>query len=292
MNIIFQIEGGLGKSIMATAMVKAIKNRYKNANLIVATAYTDVFLNNPYIHETYNINQLNGLYLKYIKDQNCKILALEPYKTSDFITNKPISLLKTWCDLYGIKYNNEQPQIYLSQPEVDYFSPYYTTDKPIMVIQPNGGPAGLSHQYSWTRDIPTLVVKEIIDHYKEDYTIIHIKREDQLIYPDTLQALDSYRSIAILLQKSSKRLLIDSFSQHMARALNKPSTVCWVDTKPEIFGYKFHNNIQSNPYTKEIPLHSVAYNPFSLVEEICTIPYNNLNEIFDVNTIISSINNQ
>ena len=244
MNIIFQIEGGLGKSIMATAMVKAIKNRYKNANLIVATAYTDVFLNNPYIHETYNINQLNGLYLKYIKDQNCKILALEPYKTSDFITNKPISLLKTWCDLYGIKYNNEQPQIYLSQPEVDYFSPYYTTDKPIMVIQPNGGPAGLSHQYSWTRDIPTLVVKEIIDHYKEDYTIIHIKREDQLIYPDTLQALDSYRSIAILLQKSSKRLLIDSFGQHMARALNKPSTVCWVDTKPEIFGYKFHNNIQ------------------------------------------------
>ena len=80
MNIIFQIEGGLGKSIMATAMVKAIKNRYKNANLIVATAYTDVFLNNPYIHETYNINQLNGLYLKYIKDQNCKILALEPTK--------------------------------------------------------------------------------------------------------------------------------------------------------------------------------------------------------------------
>ena len=29
MNIIFQIEGGLGKSIMATAMVKVIKKRYK-----------------------------------------------------------------------------------------------------------------------------------------------------------------------------------------------------------------------------------------------------------------------
>jgi len=50
MNIIFQIEGGLGKSIMATAMVKVIKNHYKNSNLIVVTAYPDVFLNNPQVN--------------------------------------------------------------------------------------------------------------------------------------------------------------------------------------------------------------------------------------------------
>jgi len=292
MNIIFQIEGGLGKSIMATAIVKAIKNRYKNAKLIVVTPFTDVFLNNPQIHEVYDINQINGLYLKYIKDQKCKIFASEPYKTSDFIIDKPTSLLKTWCELFGIKYNNEQPQIYLTQPEIDYFSPYYTTDKPIMVIQPHGGPPNISSQYSWTRDIPTPIVKKLIDHYKKDYTIIHIKREDQLIYPDTLQAIDGYRSIAILLQKSKKRLLIDSFGQHMARALNKKSTVCWINTKPEIFGYKFHDNIISNPYTKDIPLHNIAYTPFSLIENISSIPYNNLDEVFDINKIITSLNKE
>ena len=43
MNVIFQIEGGLGKSIMATAIVKVIKKRYKNANLIVITGYPDIF---------------------------------------------------------------------------------------------------------------------------------------------------------------------------------------------------------------------------------------------------------
>ena len=53
MNIIFQIDGGLGKNIMATAMVKVIKKRYKNANLIVITGYPDVFLNNPNVSETY-----------------------------------------------------------------------------------------------------------------------------------------------------------------------------------------------------------------------------------------------
>ena len=51
MNIIFQIDGGLGKSILATAMTKVIRKRYKNANIIVVTAHTDVFLNNPHINE-------------------------------------------------------------------------------------------------------------------------------------------------------------------------------------------------------------------------------------------------
>ena len=107
MNVIFQIEGGLGKSIMATAMVKVIKKRYKNANIIVITAYPDVFLNNPDVFEVHNINQINGLYLKLIKDQKCKIFTEDPYRNSDFITEQPIHLFKTWCKIYGLNYNNE-----------------------------------------------------------------------------------------------------------------------------------------------------------------------------------------
>jgi hypothetical protein len=43
-----------------------------------------------------------------------------------------------------------------------------------------------------------------------------------------MHALDGFRSIAILLQLADKRLLIDSFAQHMAAALNVKSTVCWI----------------------------------------------------------------
>ena len=292
MNIIFQIDGGLGKSILATAMTKVLRKRYKNANIIVVTGHPDVFLNNPDINQVYDFNNTNGFYLKYIKDQDCKILVEDPYRRSDFILDKPKLLLKTWCELFGLRYNNEQPQIYLTQPEIDYFTPYYNTDKPILAIQPNGGPAGLPYHYAWTRDIPEPTILELIEHYKEDYTIIHIKREDQKIYPDTMQALDNYRSIAILLQLSNKRLLMDSFGQHLAAALNLKSTVCWISTKPEIFGYKLHDNIKANPFTKEPNYQNTQYNPFNLSEDIHNIPYNNLNEIFDTNKIIESINNQ
>tara|TARA_B110000977_G_C11040011_1_gene478508 strand:- start:120 stop:1001 length:882 start_codon:yes stop_codon:yes gene_type:complete len=292
MNVIFQVDGGLGKSIMATAMVKVIKKRYKNANIIIVTAYPDVFLNNPNVFETHHTSQINGLYLKYIKDQKCKIFVEDPYRNSDFITEQPIHLFKTWCKIYGLTYNNEQPQIYLTQPEIEYFSPFYKTEKPILVIQPNGGPEGLGYQYSWTRDIPSPTVNEIIEHYKESHTIIHIKRKDQPVYPDTLQALDGFRSIAILLQIADKRLLIDSFTQHMASALNLKSTICWVSTKPEIFGYKSNNNIKAKPFTKEPNLTAAVYNPFNLAQDISSIPYNDLNEVFDTTEIITSINNQ
>ena len=106
-----------------------------------------------------------------------------------------------------------------------------------------------------------------------------------------MQALDGFRSIAILLQMSSKRLLIDSFSQHLAAAMNMKSTVCWVTTKPKIFGYKMHDNILAEPFTKEPTLQNSAYQPFNLAQDIHSIPYNNLNEVFDVNKIITSLNN-
>ena len=291
MNIIFQIDGGLGKHIMATAMIKVLRKRYKNAHIIISAAYPDVFLNNPHINECFNTNQMNGAYLKYVKDQDCKIFVADPYHHTSFITEKE-HLYKTWCKIYGLHYNNEQPELYLTQPETDYFKPFYDTEKPIMVIQPNGGPINQPFKYSWTRDIPESTVNEIIQHYKDSYSIVHIKREDQYTYPDTMQALDGFRSIAILLQLSKKRLLIDSFGQHLAAALNLKSTVCWITTKPKIFGYKLHDNIQANPFTKEPQIQNTVYQPFDLSQDIHSIPYYNLDEVFDSNKIIESLNKQ
>ncbi len=292
MNIIFQIDGGLGKNIMATAMVKVIRKRYKNAHIIVVSAYPDVFLNNPHINEYHRTDQMGGAYLKYVKNQDCKIFIADPYHHSSFITERE-HLFKTWCKIYGLQYDNEQPEIYLTQPEIDYFTPFYNkTEKPIMVIQPNGGPENQGFQYSWTRDIPEPTVNNIIQHYKNDYTIIHIKKENQWNYTDTLHALDGFRSIAILLQLSKKRLLIDSFGQHLAAAMGIKSTVCWVTTKPKIFGYKLHNNIFANPFTKEPQIQNSVYAPFDLAQDVSSIPYNDLNEVFNTDKIIKSIDAQ
>ena len=286
--VIFQIDGGLGKSIMATAILKAIKKKYQNANIIVVTGYPDVFIGNPNANKVLHQHQAVGLYKNYIQNKNTKVFITDPYSTSDYITESN-HLLKIWCELYGLNYNGELPEIFLSKGEKDYFAPFYKLDKPIMAIHPNGGGEGQPLKYSWTRDLPSPVVNEVVNYFKNDYAIVHIKRDDQLNYENTITALDNWRSIAIMLTMSAKRLLIDSSCMHVASALDLPSVVGWIGTNPFVFGYDIHTNIFANDPTKKVNIESNSYNKHLLFEDISTLPYNDLSEIFDTQTIINAL---
>ena len=68
MNIIFQISGGIGKSIAATAVCKAVKSEYPKAKLIVITGYPDVFLNNPHVDRVFAFGQAAYFYTDFIQD--------------------------------------------------------------------------------------------------------------------------------------------------------------------------------------------------------------------------------
>ena len=287
-TIIFSVDGGLGKNIMATAVLKAIKKQNKKANIIVVTAYPDVFIANPNVNKVIQGGQQSGIYAKYIEGKDTKVFVADPYHTSDYITESK-HLLEIWCDMYGVKYDGEMPEMFISKAEKQYFEPFYKLDKPIMAIQPHGGAMGQPLMYSWTRDIPQTVMQDVIQYFKNDYAILHIKRQDQLMYADTIGALDSFRSIAILLTLSSKRLLIDSSSMHIATALNLPSVVGWIGTNPKVFGYDMHTNIIANPPTKIVEANHPHFAKHLLFEDISTLPYNDLNEIFDKKVIINAL---
>jgi len=288
MNIIFSIDGGLGKSIIATAVLKAIKKQYKKANILVSTGYPDVFINNPNVNRIITHANNSGIYKDFIQNKDAKVFISDPYSTSDYITESK-HLIQIWCEMFGIEYNGEMPELFLSKAEKQYFEPFYRLDKPILAIQPNGGAINQPLKYSWVRDIPAPIVEQVIEHYKNDYSIVHIKREDQIMYENTIGALDSFRSIAIMLTMSEKRLLIDSSAMHIATALNLPSVVAWIGTSEKVFGYDMHTNIIANTPPKEYDLGHSYYQRMPLFEDISKIPYNDLNEVFDVNEIIKLI---
>ena len=288
MNVIFSVDGGLGKSIMATAVLKAIKKQYKKANIMVSTAYPDVFINNPNVNKIITQGNNSGIYKNYIQDKEAKVFISDPYSTSDYITESK-HLIEIWCEIFGVKYNEEMPEMFLSKAEKQYFEPFYKLDKPIMAIQPHGGAINQPLKYSWTRDIPAPIMEQIINRYKDEYAIVHIKRDDQIQYANTIGALDSFRSIAVLLTLSKKRLLIDSSAMHIATALNLPSVVAWIGTNPKVFGYDIHTNILANNFTKELDLNHSYYQRLPLFEDISKIPYNDLNEVFDVKNIIENL---
>jgi hypothetical protein len=291
MNVIFSIDGGLGKSIMGTAVLKSIKKHYSKSNIIVVTSYPDVFIGNPNVNKVLTHETTSGIYEKYIMGKESKVFVSDPYATSDYITEEK-HLIQLWCEMYGLTYEGEKPELFISNAEKQYFQSFYKLDKPIMVIQPNGGAINQPLKYSWTRDIPQPIMQDIINYYSKDYAILHVKREDQLIYENTFQALDSFRSIAVLLSMSTKRLLIDSSVMHIATALNLPSVVTWVGTNPKMFGSDIHTNIIANEPTKKPNLDHRHYSKYLLFQDISTIPYNDLYEVFDTQKIVDAINQQ
>jgi len=289
MNIVFQIEGGLGKNIMATALCKGFKKKYPKDTLIVVTPYTDVFLNNPYVDKLYNTNEYSNFYIKYVKDKDVRIYIQDPYHHNNFQTSKE-HLLKTWFSMFDLEYNGEMPEFYLTKTEREVVSKFYKLDKPILLLHANGGPPN-SLAYNWARDMPESLVLSIIEQFSNDYSIIQIRREDQLAYPNILSSMDTYRNIGVLIELSQKRLFIDSFAQHLAAALNKPSNVLWVTTKPQIFGYNMHTNILANK--PNLPIrYQYMYQDFSLNEPISNFPYRDMNDVFDTDYIIKSLINE
>ena len=290
MTVIFHIEGGLGKHIMATALLKVIKKHHPKDTIHVVCSFPDVFKHNPSVDQVHQNGQHGAFYKDYIKgkESKTKIYFADPYTHSDFILEQD-HLYNIWAKQWGLKYEGETPQIYLSQSEIDYFTPFYQTEKPILAIQPNGGPQNQGFNYSWTRDIPEPVILEVIEEFKDTHTIVHIKRDDQKKYPNTLYALDGFRSIAVLLQLADKRLLIDSFAQHLAAAYKLPSTVCWVTTKPSVFGYDLHTNISPNDFTLKVDFPNNLYQPFGLAQDITSCPYQNTQDIFYTDSIIKSL---
>ena len=208
--------------------------------------------------------------------------------TSDFQNGKG-HLLRIWFELCGLTYKGEEPQFFLSKVEKQFYKTAYQHKKPILAIQPNGGASNQNMYYNWARDIPEPIMAKIINRFKKDYDIVHIKRADQMNYTDTKQALDGFRSIAYLLSISDKCLLIDSFAQHLAKAVNKKSVVLWSGTDPEMFGYETHINIKANKHTQEPLYNHGHYKPFELVEPIENCPYQDLSEIFDYNLVYNKL---
>lgn len=289
MKIIFQIDGGIGKSVAATAVCKAIKAQYPKDQLLVITGYPEVFLCNPYVDKVFNFNNLNYFYQDHIEGQQVKIMSHNPYVETNFITENG-HLIKVWCEMFGIKYNGEQPELFINNREQVFFGNQFgKSQKPIMLLQTNGGAANQPNKYSWTRDLPTATAQQIVYAFAQDYNIIHIKREDQIPLQGTTPLQADFRAIATLIGMSTKRLFIDSFCQHTAAALGVPSVVCWVGNKPSQFGYDLHTNIIANEPTLKPELRYSVFSRYNISGNATEFPYNNEDEIFDVDQIIDAL---
>lgn len=289
---IFHIEGGIGKHIAATAIAKTIKNNHPDRKLIIVCAWPDIFINLTFVDRVYRIGNCPYFYDDYIKPGNSIIFKHEPYFTTEHINGK-MQLIENWANLYNLEYNGELPEIRFNIREKTVYEKIWTREKPIMVIQTNGGPLqDQPYNYSWTRDMPIRLAQSLVDYYKNDYHIIQICRNETQVLKDTEPFYQQINNMQLLylLTLSSKRVLIDSSLQHAAAALNLPSVVTWIATNPIIFGYNLHRNIKAN-LKREIPLPNSYLFDYNFHGDLVECPIFEGDILFDFDEVTQNIDN-
>lgn len=289
--VIWHIQGGLGKNIAGTALVADLKNAYPDRKLIMVVSYPEIFLNNPNIHRVFPLGNSPYFYEDYIENKDSIVFRHEPYFQTGHI--KMINhLIKSWCELLNLTYTGQMPQIFVNYTQ-KLTTSIWERDRPVLVLQTCGGPFNeQKHHYSWTRDMPIELARAIVKKYSKDYHIVQVTRPNGY-FLDNVERVDKPLSnveLFALLVHSKKRMLIDSCLQHAAAAFNLPSTVFWVGTSPNVFGYSIHTN-----YTAKLParanqlINSYIFN-YQFDNNLHECPYMEVQDIFNIDEIMSKLN--
>ena len=294
---IFHLQGGIGKHVAATAVARAIKNNHPDRKLIVVCAYPDIFINLPFVHRVFALGATSYFYQEYVQDKDSILFHHEPYYTTNHI-HKRKKLIENWCEMYGLKYDGERPEIKFNKLQYDLSKKYWARKKPYMLLHTNGGVMTTDAKpYAWTRDMPENTAQEIVDHYHKDYHIYQITKlnspklkNTEPIFASQQQSLTLMELFSLLLH-SSKRIFIDSCMQHAAAALKKKSTVLWNGTSPKVFGYDMHDNICTDvPYDFKLP-GSYLFD-FDFNGNEVEYPFTEDVKLFNINKIIESVDKQ
>lgn len=249
-QIIFNIAGGVGKNIAATAVISSLKKKYPDRSIIVTTPWGIVFENNPDIEKVVDLEKTQFFYKEYIKGSDSLIYRLDPYNADDFF-HRDKHLINLWHDLCGVPLLNDalQPKLFFTEKEIESVRKRLFSDpkdkRPLFFIQPSGGAMNQPYPISWARDLPLSIAEKIVQEMNtRGYRTIHIRRENQIALKGSEWIPFTLREAMCAISFSDRRLFVDSFAAHAAAALNFPSVVIWVTNTPKVFGYPIHTNIE------------------------------------------------
>lgn len=247
LNLVLHINGGLGKVIMATAVIKSYKQANPDSKIVVVSGYPEVFVNNPDVYRNLPFTT-PYLWQDYYGKPGWVVEAQDPYLTDGWIKNRKQHLIDVWCGMLRVPSIQKTPLLYFSGPEIDELNAMIGVDKPLMVVQSTGG--GHPANRSWTRNPPFNEFNEYLSQFTESHFILHLCLPETPVLPTAHQRVDSLdrRKAMALIHYAQEFVGIDSFGMH-ARAANPdagPTTIFFpLEESVSRLGYKIEgwNNL-------------------------------------------------
>lgn len=276
---LINVEGGLGKNIMLTAILAELKEQGGYDELYVISPYHDVFKACSVVTDAFQPG-LGTLYQELVLDPDCDVLWKEPYSNQRFI-KKQCHLFEAWAEEFGIEMpanpttyaprldniEKEYPHIAkLAEEQIHQYGDFCLVQfsggqSPLgPMVDAQGNPLPYTNaQESIKRNYPK--GQQVVDLLKEKWpgaTIIHFGLPNEPSYEGAVKIEAPYLTYHLLAARAKEIICIDSSLQHLATGVNDNVTVIWGETRPEHFGYSCNRNIaadhvlNSQPYFKPL----------------------------------------
>ena len=255
-NIVLMVTGGLGRNVMATAVVRNIKQAYPDKRIIVLGGAPDVFLKNPHIYRTYSLQNPLYFYDDFIKENRSVFINVEPYQHYDYIAKRK-HFVECWCDMIGVPCDSVYPEMFYTQAEHDLAISYLNEfDKDMVLCQFEGGKVPdskgdkdklIAKGAMYRRSLPEDTQLTIVEGLQQRGYHVGIVAHENQYRPGgstTAKIFFPTRAVVLLTQHVAEVMAIDSFVQHGAAVFKKKSLVLWAGTSPIVLGYDCHQNLR------------------------------------------------
>jgi len=245
--------GGIGKHIIATTLLRHIKESEPKSRINVISGYPEVFLHNPHIYR--NLHHMTSYaYDDYIKGTDFRVG--EPYSQKGYYDDmQHLSTLFPrafgFKDVVGgdTKYDI-YPEIYLASQEIAQAKELCSkSPKPIITVQVTGGNQQLNQMKDpkelTCRDLLPEVSQKIVDIATElGFNVIHVRlpHERQLNNVMFFNNIP-FRKYMALIPNISGHIGIDSAMMHAVAAFKKPGLIFWGNTNVQNLGYPCMTNV-------------------------------------------------
>lgn len=277
---LINVEGGLGKNIMLTAILPELKMAKGYDEIYVISPYHDVFKCNSAVTDAFQPG-LGTLYQELVLDPDCDVLWKEPYSNSRFI-KKQCHLFEAWAEEFGFELTNPagtyEPNLSRLPKEFPMLVKIADEHKAkwnnnYCIVQFTGGQSPLTPQKDQQgRPLPYMNAQEAIkrNYHKgaevvkllkkkwPNTTVVHFALPNEPALEDTVRVEIPYLTYRLLAKDAKEIVCIDSSLQHLATGVNDNITVVWGETRPEHFGYERNRNVcaqhvlNSQPYFKPL----------------------------------------
>jgi ADP-heptose:LPS heptosyltransferase len=252
---LLSVHGGIGRNIMATAVIKNIKQKFPHMEINVLAGFPDIFMKNPNIKRIHNLGHPSYVYEDYVKDKKTLIMNVEPYQHYSYI-HRERHFIECWCEMINIPCVDLQPQVTFNLAEQEMAKDYLKKfDRQMILFQHQGGKVPehktkkdklISSAGMYKRNLPEHVVQKVVDGLIDmGYMVGSVGHENQFLPRGAEQIKFPIRAIVALIPYVAGVISIDSFLVHGSACFKDqtPTLAIWGGTDPRVLGYHWHKNM-------------------------------------------------